>query len=227
MSPIGPSWRLGDPPKVLHQILDRGGVLAIPTFAGYGLAVDPLNQDAVKTVFQIKRRTADKPLPVVADTLKQFERLGADFSDLRLRNLAALWPAALTIVVPLKQPIPASLGTFSLAVRIPNHPELATLLGSLGRPLTATSANRSGAGPCLDLAGLHELLAGFDAMMVDAGRLPGGKPSTIVGVDSESGVKVIRQGSYSREGVFETFHSARTRGPISADSVEIPADGSC
>lgn len=221
-----PRWRAGDPPRHLHRVLDRGGVLAIPTFAGYGLAADPLSQVGVDEIYQIKQRAADKPLPVVASSLGQFEALGADFSTPGLRSLVALWPAPLTIVVALARPIPATAEGSSLGVRIPDHPELAELLETLGRPLTATSANRSGADPCLDPIGLDDLLIGYDAVIVDVGRLPAGNPSTVVRVDSDSGVTVLRQGRYPERHVFDAFQSTNTPGVISAVSVEIPADDS-
>ena len=61
-------------------------------------------------------------------------------------------------------------------MRVPDHERLRELLAALGHGLTATSANRSGEPPILDPAGVAELLAGEDAVVVDGGALPAGPP---------------------------------------------------
>jgi L-threonylcarbamoyladenylate synthase len=220
------SWYFGDAPQLLHELLDRGGVLAIPTFAGYGLAADPLNRQGVDRVFQIKHRDADKPLPVVAGTVQELEGLGADFSDAAVRRVAAVWPAPLTMIVPLSHAIPASVGRRDLGVRIPDHPRLAELLRILERPLTATSANRSGEQPCRNPRELRHLLAGQEATIVNVGGLPPSEPSTIVKVDSGSGVTVLRQGRYPERSLLEALNSVKNGPAFSAVSVEISADDS-
>ena len=57
-------WEWGDGIGRLRELVDRGGVLVIPTESSYALAVDPCNRAAVESVFRIKRRAADQPLPV-------------------------------------------------------------------------------------------------------------------------------------------------------------------
>jgi L-threonylcarbamoyladenylate synthase len=207
---LPPFWRPGDPVEPLVRLLDRGGVLAIPSESSYGLGVDPLSREGVKAVYRIKGREAGKPLPVVVADLAQLRRLGIA-SDLPiLKLLSALWPAALSAVLPLAGPPPpaavaAAAGTGSLAVRIPAHRGLRTLLAELGRGLTATSANRSGGEPALDAPAAARLLAGEDAMVVDAGLLPGGPPSTLVAPsgspgggagDGNGALRVLRAGSF-------------------------------
>lgn len=175
--------RLGE----LRRLLARGGVLAVPTESSYGLAVDPRSAPGVKAVYRIKARDAGKPLPVVAADLDQVTGLGIDPDLPILARLAPLWPAALSLVLPLEDcrgkgdaAMPAAAGGGTLAVRIPAHAGLRRLLAALGRALTATSANVSGEPPVLDPGRAAELLAGRDAVVIDGGRLPGGAPSTLV-----------------------------------------------
>ncbi len=203
-------WRFGEPVALLREILDRGGVLAIPTESSYGLAADPRSERGVRAVYRVKGRDAGKPLPVVAADLDQVAALGVAPGALDAGRLGALWPGAVTVVLPLarpetgagREPLPAAAGGGSVAVRVPGHPELRRLLARLGRPLTATSANRSGGAPVLDPATAASLLAGEDAAVVDGGRLPGGAPSTIVRLGWPSGggeaggrLEVLREGA--------------------------------
>jgi L-threonylcarbamoyladenylate synthase len=191
-APAIPVWRFGDPVEPLRALLARGGVLAIPTESSYGLGVDPRNRAGVETVYRIKGREAGKALLVVVADRGQLVDLGIDPDLPILEALLACWPGPLTAVLPL------ATGAGTLAVRIPGHEGLRRLLAALGHGLTATSANRSGGEPILDLEDLPALLAGEDAVIVDGGRLPGGAPSTLVAIVDGAPV-VLRTGSYPVE----------------------------
>lgn len=188
-------WRFGDPVAPLRDLLSRGGVLAIPTESSYGLAADPADPAGVAAIYRVKGRDAGKALPVVAADLAQIAGLGIDPDLPILETLLAYWPGPLTAVLPIARPLPAAAGEPTLAVRIPGHPGLRELLAALGRPVTATSANRSDAPPILDPGEAAELLAGEDAVVVDGGVLPGGPPSTLVAIEGR-GLVVLRTGSY-------------------------------
>jgi len=188
-------WRPGEPVAPLRALLARGGLLAIPTESSYGLAVDPRSAAGVDAVYRVKEREAGKPLPVIAADLGQLAALGVGLDDEAIRRAARLWPAALTVVAPIVEPLPASAGERTLAVRIPDHAELRSLLTTLGTALTATSANRSGEPPLLDPAEVANLLATEDAVVVDGGTLSGGPPSTLAAWTGKSW-NVLRPGRF-------------------------------
>jgi L-threonylcarbamoyladenylate synthase len=175
-------WRFGDDPSTVAAALEGGGLLAVPTESSYGLAVDPREATAVARLFALKGRAAGKALPVVAGHASQLVTLGVDLDAPIVAWARGFWPAALTVVAPLREPLPASGGARTLAVRIPAHAGLRELLSTLGAPLTATSANASGEPPIVDPDRLESWLAasGAAALMVDGGLLPGGAPSTLV-----------------------------------------------
>src|SRR5690606_4454975 len=136
------------------------GVLAIPTESSWGLAVDPRDDRGVEAIFAIKGRPEASPLPVVAADLAQIVALGVDPHDPGLCLAAPHWPAALSVVVQLPAPMPASRGRRDVAVRIPDHAGLRRFLAALGTALTATSANLSGTSPILAESDLEVLFAG-------------------------------------------------------------------
>lgn len=207
-------WRWGDPVEPLRELLRRGGVLAIPTESSYGLGADPRNRKGVEAIYRIKGREPRKALPVVVADLEQLADLGIDADLSILKPLSACWPGPLTVVLPIKRPIarpdeiPAAAGEPTLAVRIPGHEGLRSLLAALGHGLTATSANRSGRKPVLDPEGAADLLAGEDAMVVDGGVLPGGPPSTLVAI-VEAGPVVLRTGKFPVERLREVLRAAQ------------------
>ncbi len=204
-------FHFGDPIEPLASLLARGGVVAFPTESSYGLGVDPWNQTGVEAIYRIKEREAGKALPVVIAGREQLAGLGIDAEMHIVNRFLAVWPAPLTVILPVARPLPASAGEQSLAVRVPDHAELRGLLAALGHGLTATSANRSGAEPILDPAALGELLAGEDAMVVDGGVLPGGPPSTLVAIEGE-GLVVLRTGRFPAERLERDLGRSTARG---------------
>ncbi len=225
MKPVPSIWQWDQEISDLVSVLDRGGMLAIPTESTYGLAVDPASREGVAMLFRFKGRPHDKALPVVLGDLTQLELLGGDPRSEDLRELAALWPAPLTVVVPIEKPIAASVGRSSLAVRVPAHDRLRCLLQQLGRPLTATSANPSGGQPVSDPEVLMSLLAGWPSAVVNDGVLSGGPPSTLVQISRE-GYRVLRVGRLSldwlRGRVSRPVFSATTAEILADDSPQVP-----
>jgi len=178
----------------LAQRLARGGVAAIPTETFYGLAADPLRRGGVERILALKRRDETKALLVLFSTPAQLDTLGVTASPSMLARFFGLWPAPLTAVVPLAAPIPASLGGPTLAVRMPAHASLRRLLERIG-PVTATSANRSGAAPCVDPDDVARLFSNEFDLLVDGGRTPGGLPSTLVDATVDP-PRVLRAGAF-------------------------------
>ncbi|MGE5235305.1 MAG: L-threonylcarbamoyladenylate synthase [Acidobacteriota bacterium] len=167
------------------------GVIAIPTETFYGLAVPPDDARAVQRVLTAKGRPVDKALPVVAASLEQAEQLVHVPSRWRER-LAGVWPAPLTVVLPLRRPL-ASAST-TLAVRVPAHALLRALLLATG-PLTATSANLSGAPPIAEPDGVLASLGAWLELLLDGGVTPGGAPSTLIDLTGPQ-LRVLREGAW-------------------------------
>jgi len=159
----------------VREVLQRHGVVVIPTETFYGLAADPRDPEAVAKVFALKGRDAAKGLLVVAADLAQAAQL-AVIPPLWQQRLAKVWPAPLTVVFPARRPLPAS-GS-SVAVRVPDHALLRALLAQVG-PLTATSANLAGEPPAREVEALGSVGEGAD-LVLDGGPTPGGAPSTLL-----------------------------------------------
>ncbi len=177
------------------EVLAAGGVLAIPTESSYGLGVDPRDRAGVEAIYRLKGRERGKPLPVVAADVAQVLALGVEPAAEALAWARPRWPAALTVVLPLREPIPASAGASTIAARIPAHAGLRGLLGDLGHALTATSANPSGEPPLDDPGAVQAWLArsGEKFLVVDEGATAGGLPSTLVELHGGE-VVVLRKG---------------------------------
>ncbi len=177
--------------------LERGALALFPTETFFGLGCDARNARATGLVYQAKGRVATKPLPLVACSADMVAR----FCDLRgvPDALLALWPAPLTLVVPLLRPLAPPLADQNgcVAIRVSPHPVPAALSRLLGAPVTATSANRQGETPARHARDICPLLK-TRAALVDLGPEPcGGLASTIVRPEPGRSMSVLRLGAFS------------------------------
>jgi L-threonylcarbamoyladenylate synthase len=159
-----------------------GAVLAIPTDTFYGLAVDPFRSDAVTRIFDVKGRSAERALLLIAaDAAQVSERIGT-LPALAARLTQRFWPGPLTLLMTAPSTLGAGVtaGTGKVGVRVPDHLVARALCRACGTPLTATSANISGVPPASDPDEVARSLGATVDILVDAGPTPGGPPSTIV-----------------------------------------------
>ena len=176
-------------------LLAGGGVAAIPTETFYGLAADPTSEAGVRRILALKGRDAAKPLLALCGERAQLARLGVAADAPALDRFFAIWPAALTVVLPLARAIPASQGGATLGVRVPSHDGLRALLRRVG-PVTGTSLNRSGEAPCSDPDEAARVAPREIDVFVDGGQTPGGLPSTLLDATVDP-PRVLREGAYA------------------------------
>lgn len=184
-------------PVAAAEILRRGGVVAFPTETSYGLAADAADPGAVKKIYRIKGREKGKPLPLIAASFAQAARYVV-LHGLALRIAKKYWPGPVTIVAPLKDPALAkALGVREAAIRVPASSIARSLAKKVGRPITSTSANLSGAP--VAFSG-EEVIAVFSQrrsrpdLLLDAGKLRRRPPSTIIRIEGTD-IMTLRQGA--------------------------------
>lgn len=127
------------------EVLKKGGVILYPTDTIWGIGCDATRPEAVKRIYDIKRRSDSKALIVLTDSVKQLERYVDEVPEIAY-NLIEVAVKPMTIVydkgVNLAPELLAADG--SVAVRITSEAVSAGLCRVLRRPLVSTSANISG-----------------------------------------------------------------------------------
>ena len=142
-----------------------------------------------------KRREAAKPLLALFGARRQLAPLGvAAPAGACSTGSSRIWPAPLTVVLPLAAPIPASRDALTLGVRMPAHAALCDLLARIG-PVTGTSLNRAGEPPCSDPEAAARLMPDEIDVFVDGGRTPGGLASTLLDATVDP-PRVLRAGAF-------------------------------
>ena len=183
-------------------ILLAGGVVAMPTDTLYGLAADPFSSAAIARVFAVKGRPAERAMPLVAADVDQVVNQIGPLSELARRLAATYWPGPLTLLVQRPRSIPADVagGRNEIGIRVPAHAVTRGLCRACGRLLTATSANLSGEPPSSDPDEIERALGDGVDLLLDAGRTPGGAPSTIVDVTGHD-ARLVRPGAIAWDDV--------------------------
>ena len=184
--------------------LNSGGVVVFPTDTLYGLGADVFSLAALQRIFSIKGRRADLALPVLVAGLDQVEAVAQPMSAQAQRLAERFWPGPLTLVMRRSPDLPGLVtgGADTVAVRMPGHPVPLELARRLGRPITGTSANRSGQPDLLDLSALENQLGNLVDHIIQTGPVPAGTASTIVNVTGDT-PQLLRGGAISLEEIME------------------------
>lgn len=204
-----------------NQALDRGvresvaevlerpdGVIVAPTDTVYGLFCACDRPVAIERIYDLKGRSSDKPLALIAADFAGFSDAFLPLlSPMQQRRIASVLPGPLTFLVashpaenmhPALRSQPEGAPAAVVAVRVPDCPPLLDLARALHRPLASTSANRSGQpAPCA-IDELEPAIADGVDLILDAGRTPKQAASTILDL-SHSPYRVVREGAFPTE----------------------------
>lgn len=175
----------------------RGGQLVVfPTETVYGIAANATDLAALKKLYAAKGRPRGKPLSWHIASVEQLEAVAEVSPQLR-ELIGAFWPGPLTLVVKTKS-------GEKVGFRMPDHPVALALIRRVGVPVVAPSANLSGAkSPTTAQEALADLDGKVD-LVLDAGKTPMGKDSTVVDL-TQTPPQILREGAIRREVLTQWF----------------------
>src|SRR5579859_4855671 len=187
-------------PSLVRYAADQiraGQVLGMPTDTFYGLAADPFNLRAVERVYEIKSRSRHKPLSLLIQDVEQAEELAKPLPEEFHALAKKFWPGPLTIIVKAasRLPLKVTANTGNVALRVPASRIAVEVIRAAGVPITATSANISGASECTTAEGVRQQLGNRISLIVDAGTSPRDVASTIINMSEPGRISVLRQGA--------------------------------
>ena len=194
------------------SILRQGGLVAYPTDTVYGLGACISLPQAVKKVYKIKERPWNMSLSLLLADTSQLTKTAALVPPTAWPLIHSFLPGALTIVLPKSSSVSDTItaGGTTIAVRIPAHPVPIALVAGLGEPIVGTSANLSGKPSALTAGEVCSQFGDKLDLVIDGGRCPCGRESTIVDVTGETPV-VLREGAISREALEQVCGSIMFR----------------
>jgi len=177
------------------QILDHGGVGAIPTDSCYALACHLDDKAAVDRIRQIRRIDERHLLTLMCRDLSDLG-LYAKVDNRQYRLLKNATPGPYTFILEATREVPRRLSHPSrktIGLRVPHHRVAAGLLDVLGQPLLTTTLQLPGDElPLNDAEHIRERLDHQIDFVLDAGAC-GVEPTTIVDLTGPEAV-LVRQG---------------------------------
>jgi len=216
MEIIGVDPRSQEAPRRALQTLRAGGLVAFPTDTFYALGAVALDEGAVARVFAAKRRPPGEPVPVLVADRDQWRTLVAELPQAAVRLADRFWPGPLTIVCRRAASVPRVLGGGgdTIGVRQPGLPIAMALCRALGLPIVGTSANTHGLPAPVTAAHVALDVGPAVDLILDGGRCPLGRPSTVIDV-TRTPPALVRAGAVSLEAVQDALGQTLVQAAVS------------
>lgn len=181
--------------KSAAEILKSGGLVAFPTETVYGLGGDGTNPAAARKIYSAKGRPSDNPLIIHISKPEEAEKYTIT-TELYYRLAQRFMPGPLTVVMDAKETVPVETrgGLSTVAVRCPSHPVARALIAEAGVPIAAPSANLSGSPSPTSASHVIDDMTGRIDMIIDGGDCEIGLESTIVKLEDNDTMTLLRPG---------------------------------
>lgn len=176
--------------EFVSRVLLEGSVVVLPTDTVYGFSgIVPESEDVIR---KIKGRDETKPfIQLIAEPKDIYRYTDEVLPD----QLLALWPGALTVIVPLKKNlITGEFEVTTVAFRCPGDGWLRQIIKAVGKPIYSTSVNRSGQPVLSSVLEIDKEFGGEVKLIVDGGSTENALPSTLVKFEKGKCI-ILRQGN--------------------------------
>ena len=177
-------------------VLEAGQPVVIPTDTVYGLACDPENENAVRLLSELKGRSPEQPIALVAVSVEALLKLVPEVRGVGEKVARALLPGPYTLVLPnpaRRLPQLAGSRPETIGVRVPDLDGPGRVVLERVGAVAATSANLHGGPDPRRLEDVPSELRQGVAALVDGGELPG-TPSTVIDLTGAE-PRVVREGA--------------------------------
>lgn len=177
------------------RIIKQGGIVIFPTDTAYGIGCRIDNKESVKKLFDIRKRSSNKAMPVLFDSIERIKEFTQPFDSRVSELMNKYWPGALTVILECKaEKVPELVrgGGKTLGVRIPDHELVLRLIKASDVPIIGSSANFAGEKTPFSLKGLDKGLIKLVDFVLE-GKTRGKKASTVIDC-TKVPWEIVRQG---------------------------------
>ena len=177
------------------SVIKKGGLVVFPTETVYGLGADATNPVAASKIFEAKGRPQDNPLIIHVAVPIDAEKY-AFTNSLYYRLAERFMPGPLTVILKSRESVPPATrgGLDTVAVRCPENTIARRLIALSGTAIAAPSANLSGSPSPTTAQHVRDDMDGRVDVIIDGGACEFGLESTIVKIEDESRVTLLRPG---------------------------------
>lgn len=184
------------------DILKNDGVITYVTDTVWGLGCLPESENAVRKIYDIKKREVQKPLILMSNSVENLSPFVQEITPLAQKFIDKYFPGALTLVLKKSEKTPyyVTSNLDTVGIRVPDNIIFQEICSSIpGGVLATTSANLSHQPSAKTYGQALENMEGLaDIVIEDYGYCAKGLESTVVGIFNDN-VKVFRQGAIKVE----------------------------
>lgn len=197
---IKDDYDLSEVLKPASEIIKMGGLVVFPTETVYGLGADATNPDATTKIYAAKGRPSDNPLIIHVSTPEEAE-LYAITNSTYYTLAQHFMPGPLTVILRSKDTIPKTTrgGLETVAVRCPENAIARELIRLSEVAVAAPSANLSGSPSPTSFEHVLADMNGRVDAIIDGGDCDFGLESTIVQINSDGSLTLLRPGKITKE----------------------------
>ncbi|MGL9719036.1 MAG: L-threonylcarbamoyladenylate synthase [Wolbachia sp.] len=172
-------------------------LVCFPTETVYALACSALDSGAIKKIYQVKKRSQNKPLSIFVSDIYSLTKI-AELEEKYLGLINHFSPGPITYILPLKNNniLPYEFFKGSIGVRIANHPIAISILNELKTPIVATSINISGEKSVYKASDIPQSIKQHLSAVIEDDKLVSGIESTVIDLTGNK-IKVLREGAVS------------------------------
>lgn len=185
----------------IGSLLKEGKLIIYPTDTVYGVGAIMDSIDAIKGVYNAKKRNFSSPLIVLVSDPNKISKI-AYIDEKHTENINKLinkfWPGGLTIILKKKSCVPdiMTANGDTVGVRMPDLKISLDIIDSVGGLFPTTSANISGEATPRSYEELSCEFKNRVDIIIDGGKSPVGVASTIIDMSGDT-PKIIRVGAIS------------------------------
>lgn len=171
------------------KALKENKLIIYPTDTLYGIGCNASSDEAVKSIYAVKKRELSKPFSVMVSGLKMlldfFEPTGEE-----LIVISKYLPGPYSFILKARKRL--LFGIDEISVRVPQHYFCRKLCDELGSPIVTTSANLSGDLPCFRFEDLDEKILEKVAISINGGETIFKEGSTVINIRQK---EILRKGA--------------------------------
>jgi L-threonylcarbamoyladenylate synthase len=179
-------------------------VIAVPTDTVYGLVCDFEDYDAINKIFELKKRSSEKPLIAFCNSIQTIQSICENIPEVFYKIADKFFPGPLTIVLKKRSNIPdyITCGFNTIGIRIPDNQFLLKLLNVVKSPLASTSANISGEQSPISAKQIFDTFNNSIPLIIDGGLSKLKIESTVIDI-SDGNLKILRESSIKKDELLE------------------------
>jgi L-threonylcarbamoyladenylate synthase len=178
--------------KIL-KMLRAGQLLLAPTDTIWGILCDASNPEAVKKVYELKKRPDSKAMVCMVSDINMLKNHVDDLPVTLAEYINDQRPTTVIYNNPVGIAQNAITQESTVAIRIVNHRFCTPLISAFGKPLISTSANISGTPHPKNFSDIaNEILMGVDHIVEMDKDKTNIEPSRIIKIEPTGDITFIR-----------------------------------